>query len=330
MITDLRLLLVTLSLVPACFVGAADARAADPASVARVPFPFQYSIRAEERSAEVTFKGQRLMLYVFGTNQFKPYVRELFTLEGDNVLLDAPPDHLHHHGLMYAIRVNGVNFWEETGEPGYQIPKGLPEMGFGVSPTGVPWISFTQVVHWVTATNRAAADTAAAALLVERRALIVTVNEAQREVALEWKAQFEVGRGAERVVLAGANYHGLGLRLPPPFNRVARHWNSENAAYASGGSGDVTPAKWSAVSHKLNDRDVTVTLFAEPSPDRGIARFFTMTQPFTYLSVTQGLDQKTMEYSRGDKWELDYLLTVHSRGVTPAIMEKRYQEWTAQ
>ena len=33
---------------------------------------------------------------------------------GENLLRDAPHDHLHHHALMYGIRVNGVNFWEET------------------------------------------------------------------------------------------------------------------------------------------------------------------------------------------------------------------------
>jgi hypothetical protein len=54
-----------------------------------------------------------------------------------------------------------------------------------------------------------------------------------------------------------------------------------------------------------------------------------MVQPFTYLSVTQGLDQKPIEYSRGEKWELRYLLTVDSRGVTPAILEQRYQDWKA-
>jgi len=56
------------------------------------------------------FKDRPLLVYVFATNQLKPYVRELDALSGVNVLRDAPADHLHHHGLMYAIRVNSVNF----------------------------------------------------------------------------------------------------------------------------------------------------------------------------------------------------------------------------
>ena len=56
---------------------------------------------------EVRYKGQKILVYAFATNQFKPYVRELYTLRGENVTRDAPPDHLHHHGLMYAVYVNG-------------------------------------------------------------------------------------------------------------------------------------------------------------------------------------------------------------------------------
>ena len=69
---------------------------------------------------EVRFKGRKLLVYAFATNQFKPYVRELYTLRGENVLRDAAPDHLHHHGLMYAVCVNGINFWEERNAPGIQ------------------------------------------------------------------------------------------------------------------------------------------------------------------------------------------------------------------
>ncbi len=35
-------------------------------------------------------KGRLLLVYAFATNQFKPYVRELYTMRGENVLRDAP------------------------------------------------------------------------------------------------------------------------------------------------------------------------------------------------------------------------------------------------
>ena len=58
--------------------------------------------------------------YRYGDVPFKPYVKELFTMGGLNVLLDAPHDHLHHHGLMFAVAVDGVNFWEESPRAGRQ------------------------------------------------------------------------------------------------------------------------------------------------------------------------------------------------------------------
>ena len=39
---------------------------------------------------------------------------------------DAPSDHLHHHGLMFAVQVNEVNFWEERGTPGPDEVRNLP------------------------------------------------------------------------------------------------------------------------------------------------------------------------------------------------------------
>ncbi|MHC4656117.1 MAG: DUF6807 family protein, partial [Planctomycetota bacterium] len=54
---------------------------------------------------------------------FKPYVQQLFSPAGVNILRDAPADHLHHHALMFAVKVNGVNFWEETPTAGKQLHK---------------------------------------------------------------------------------------------------------------------------------------------------------------------------------------------------------------
>ena len=107
MITKPKLFLIVCML--AALSVFAEAQTAGAASAS----PFQSSIRPEQGTLEITWQGRRLLLYAFQTNQFKPYVREFYTLKGDNVLVDSPPDHLHHHGLMYAIRVNGVNFWEE-------------------------------------------------------------------------------------------------------------------------------------------------------------------------------------------------------------------------
>lgn len=287
---------------------------------------FESSVKPNEGVLELRYQGRRILLYAFATNQFKPYVRELYTLAGDNVLLDSPPDHLHHHGLMYAIRVNGVNFWEERDAPGWERPVRLTRPEIGRSPEGLPQASFKQVIHWVSDSNRAIADSASVALLIEQRTLTVAVNEPTGEVALNWHADFELGPSVSKVTLAGANYHGLGLRLPAPFNLVARHENSEKTPLTNLG-GQVTPARWSSVSHKLGDHEVMVAMFGRPSAGRGLPLFFTMVQPFTYLSVTQGLDKSTMEFSRGDKFSLDYLFLAYSGHKSREFLDQRYERW---
>jgi len=151
----------------------------------------------------VPFKGRKLLVYAFATNQFKPYVRELYTLRGENVLRDAPPDHLHHHGLMYAVYVNGVNFWEEKGTPGFEKHVELSLHTARIDADGLPVVSFTEIIHWLAPTNRTAPDTRVAALLLEQRTLTVTVDEKNQEVALRWDSEFQVRPSAGKVTIHG-------------------------------------------------------------------------------------------------------------------------------
>ena len=272
------------------------------------------------------FKGRPVLVYAFPTNQLKPYVRELYSLNGVNVLRDAPADHLHHHGLMYAIRVNGVNFWEEADQPGVEKSIRLLHRATGRDTHDRPQASFTHVIHWVTSRNRCLADTEPAALLIERRTITVTLDEAAGEVALRWQGAFEVGRGAEKVQLHGSAYNGLGLRLPEAFDHAARHINSANTPYTPEQKWDVTAARWSAVSHAVEGRDVMVALFSQPT-NKGEARFFTMLNPFAYLSVTQNLEKQPLEYTLGDTFAVDYLLTVYPDKKSSPFLNQRQQRW---
>lgn len=274
----------------------------------------------------IEVSGKPMLVYVFATNQFKPYVQSLYSLSGIDVLRDSPPDHLHHHGLMYAIRVNGVNFWEETGQPGIEKPVQLLDSRTDQDKQGRPEARFTQLIHWVTRDHRWTAPTTPVALLIERRTLTVTVDESAGEVALRWHAAFEVGMATNRVVLTGSNYNGLGLRLPEAFDHSALHINSEQTPYAPAQSGDVTPARWSAVSQPDLAHQPMVALFGRPSNPGG-TRFFAMLNPFAYLSVTQNLDKNPIEYRTGESFQIDYLLCVYSERKSEAFLEERYHRW---
>jgi hypothetical protein len=283
-------------------------------SAAGASSPISMDVRPGRGDLEVLFKGHKLLVYTFATNQFKPYVRELYTLRGENVLRDAPPDHLHHHGLMYAVCVNGINFWEERGTA-------------RTDANGIPLASFAEIIHWLAPTNRTAEDSRLAALLLEERTLTVTVEEKNQEVALRWESRFQVGPRTGKVTLHGPNYDGLGLRLPESFNHVARFQNSADLPYTSKNTQNVIRAGWTSVCGLMDGHDVMLVMFGCKDNARGDGIYFTMLDPFAYLSVTQGLNKQPLEYSAGDKFALTYLLTVYTENKSTEFIRRRGELW---
>ena len=288
---------------------------------------FSAEVKTNRGLVEIRFKGAKLLSYAFAADQFKPYVRELYSLGGHNVLRDAPADHLHHHGLMYAIRINGVNFWEEGDLPGHQRHVNLTGPQMGRAGNGLPQASFTELIHWVPHGEHTRTNTAPVAFLVELRTLTLTVDESKQEVALGWHQEFEAGAGANRVRLHGSDYNGIGLRLPEAWDKVARQQTSEGTAPANGGKPGAVPARWGAVASTGDEGAIQVLLFARPQGHAGKNAFFTMTEPFTYLSATQSLDKMPLEYRAGDRFRLDYLVLVYPFARTGAQIEQRYQSW---
>jgi len=289
--------------------------------------PLKIDAQPDQGLLEVRYKGKKLLVYAFATNQFKPYVRELYTLRGENVTRDAPPDHAHHHGLMYAVYINGINFWEERGAPGVQRHVGMPQKAAAIGPKGLPMASFTELIQWLSPSNPPAADPAASALLDERRTLTVTVDERNQEVALRWDSDFQVGPNAGKIKIHGPNYDGLGIRLPESFNHVAKFDNSASLPYTAQDTHDVTTARWTSVAGQMGGRDIMLIMFGRPDNPRGDTAFYTMLDPFAYLSATQGLDKQPLEYAAGDKFSLSYLLTVYSENKTRGFIVGRCDRW---
>lgn len=274
----------------------------------------------------VTYKQQKLLVYALG--KFKPYVKEVAPLGGKNILRDAPFDHLHHHGLMFAIKANGVNFWEEVAGCGSEKPVETSPWTEGKSANGQPQFTLKQTLHWLTPEDVSLPDTAKAAILIEHRTLTLTVNEAQKEVALHWKGEFEVGGKSNQVTLTGANYHGLGMRFAKELDPLAKHLNSGGAPDLNGKQ-DVSKHKWGSVSFDQPGSPATLVLFGHPSNARGDSWFFTMRTAFAYLSATQNLDKEPLVYRAGEKWQVNYLVTLYPELKTADAIIARGEKWAA-
>ena len=269
----------------------------------------------------VSHQGRPLLRYVFNPLQFKPYVAEFSAPGGRNVLRDAPADHLHHHGLMYAIKVNGLNFWEEVPGNGVQRVVATTANESGGAAT------LRQVIHWVAPQDAFLADTTPAALLIEHRTLILTVDADTRESALEWKAEFEVGRRTNEVTLTGANYHGLGMRFLQQLDAHANHSYAGRKPDLADNRQEVSSAKWAAVSFAAPNQPAAIALVPHPANARGDGAFFSMLTPFAYLAATQGLDQQPLIYHRGDKFTLRYLVLLYPEVKSTEALEARARRW---
>lgn len=270
----------------------------------------------------VRWQGQPLCVYHFGADQKKPYVRELYTLQGRNILRDSPADHLHHHALMYGIRVNGVNFWEEAGGYGLQKPVEIIRERSGENRRGMPQASFRQRLVWV------AAEADAKPLLEEQRSLMLTVDESAKEVALVWRSRFEPAPGVDQVNLEGANYHGLGMRFLQELDPLAVHWVGGENLDLSDNRQDVRPAAWGAVVFDRPGSPATIAIASSPLNGAAPAHFFSMKTPFAYLSATQNLDQEPITYAAGESWTLTHLVLLYPERKSAAFLEERVRSWS--
>ena len=256
----------------------------------------------EPTSWSFSYGPQKLLVYSFDPQKFKPYVKELDTLKGDNILRDAPFDHLHHHALMYGIKVNGINFWEEV--PGNGVEKVIrtsqPGPGRNDAGRGAEAIRAGPALGRARRT-RSCRTPRAVALLVERRTLTLR----HRPSATGSRARMEIGvpgrdedqrRHPERRQLPRA---GPAL-LAGASIRLAQHLNSGGQPDLSGRSRTCPRPLGRGLRSTRRASRPPWPCSAIRANARGDASSSPWSRPFAYLSATQGLDKEPLIYHRGD------------------------------
>jgi hypothetical protein len=230
---------------------------------------------------------------------------------------------------MYGIKVNGINFWEETTGCGVQKAVESPPPEILQNPAGLPQARVVQVLYWLAPEDAFIPNTNAPALLIERRTLTLTLDPQQRETSVHWKSQFEIGPRTNVVTLTGTDYHGLGMRFLQELDPLAMHLTPEGQPDLSDSRQDVAPHRWEAVTFDNPGKPATIVLFGAPGNARGDSRFFAMKTPFAYLSATQGLDQEPLVYRRGDHFELNYLVALYPELKSTEALDERDRQWNA-
>jgi len=271
--------------------------------------------------------GKPILTYSYTPGRYKPYVKVLATLDGRNVLRDAPADHLHHHALMFAIRVNGLNFWEEIAGSGIQLPVQTTPIAPESAGPGISRARLLQTLHWVAPESAFLPDTLPKALLVERRSLQLIVDETQGEIALEWRSEFEVGPAQPEVTLGGSSYFGLGARFLAELDDSATHFTPDGPLDLSNQRQDVSQHPWVAVTFDPSKTPAIFAILGHPRNPAGLPKYFSMKSPFAYLSATEGLDRQPRILRRGDRYVLQHLVILASSALNAERLNARHQRW---
>ncbi len=274
----------------------------------------------EAEGAVLQIDSQVLVRYWYESVPYKPYVRELYSPAGVNVVRDNVPDHLHHHALMYAVAVDGVNFWEEQQQPGVQKNLGVGDVVV-VGDTKVAGLK--QKLDWINPrTNEV--------LLKEQRKIWVRLIKSDGTTLLTWEAKLSVPAGKDSATLSGSHYFGLGMRFVQSMDAIGKFSNAdgkEGKIYR--GEERLVDSDWCAYSAAVDGKPVTVAMFGHRSNPRYPTTWFTMAKPFAYMSATLNLHAEPLKIPVGEPLDLRYAVAVWDGHVDSDAIESLYEKWGA-
>jgi len=267
--------------------------------------------------------GQRyVLIYHFrGGAALKPYIQVLSSPAGVQILRDSPSDHQHHHALMFATAVDGVDFWGEVGQGfGKELHRSFVISKWTIR-DNVDRAGFVEQLDWVGPASKKP-------LLAEARTLKVFNAPDLGATLIEWQSTLQTPPGKKTAVLTGDHYFGLGMRFLQSMDTGGRFFNADDKpGEIVRGDERLTPVKWCAYTAKADGKPVTVAVFDHPANLRHPAKMFTMTKPFAYLSATRNERKEPITIKAGKPLDLRYGVAVWDGEVDKKAVEKLYQRW---
>jgi hypothetical protein len=277
-------------------------------------------------TVSVSYDNGPVFRYCHAGASKKPYVDRLFSPAGVQVLRDSPHDHKHHHALMFATAVDGVDFWSETPGCGKQKPRSLDVINGG-PPDGTQRAGFSEKLDWM-------GPRSSKPLLVESREVCelrdggLDALPTLGATLIEWRSSLQTPPGKRTVVLTGSHYFGLGIRFVQSMDADGRFFNADDKqGEIVRGDERLTPVKWCAYTAKADGKPVTVAIFDHPENLRYPAKMFTMSTPFAYLSATRNEWKEPITIKTGKPLDLRYGVAVWDGAVDKKTVEQLYQRW---
>jgi hypothetical protein len=274
------------------------------------------SVADDGTSLTVRHHQAVVIRYRYGAKLFKPYVAELRLPDGRNLLRDSPADHIHHHALMFAWNVDGVEFWGEAGQVGRQVHRAFKGLKPGATSDRAVIV---ESLDWVGPDGKTV-------LLREHRTITTYADSTPADRLIAWQSDL-VGADPKRdVTITGRSYLGLGARFRVPMDRGARFATAKGQTDVKRVNG--SKARWCAITGNVEpDKPITFAMLDDPKNPRHPAKWFAMNKPFAYLSATIGLEGKPFVLKAGQHLVVRYGVAAWARPAGPERVEHAYRAW---
>ncbi|MCX8065102.1 MAG: PmoA family protein [Candidatus Hydrogenedentes bacterium] len=260
-------------------------------------------LEVANNTVEISAGGKKICIYKYKEVPFKPYIKEFYTPSGLQILEDAPPDHLHHHGIMFAVSVNGVNFWEEkANSSGMQAHLDFNLIN-PIDLTGkINYSVFCEELDWNAPDGKV--------LIKEAREIRCGYWSQKTANVIFWKTNLK-NPSNDKVELGGNHYFGLGVRLlTTPIEKVKIITNFEENLENVRGDEYLRTSPWCALTLENEKGSFSVLLVDLKSSVRYPARWFTMRVPFVYVSATRNLWKENLVIPPGGEATFETAIVV--------------------
>jgi hypothetical protein len=276
----------------------------------------EYQIVSDAFNVMIYAGEKELLLYKQAKNAHKPYVRELLTPGGVNVLLDSPSDHKHHHGLMFACRVDGINFWEETNQSGYEVSEDYKEV-LTTDEQG----RFIVRINWMNAAKNQV-------FMSEIRSVAAEHITSEETNLFTWQSIFSAPENKSAVTLSGAHYNGLGMRFPRSMDKDGQFVTAGNkTGEIFRGEERLITDDWCAYYSQVDGRKVTVAMLGSPENPRSPTTWFTMKVPFAYMAATMRLHEEPYILESDEPLTLTYGIALWDGHVEQQKIGETFTLW---
>lgn len=275
-------------------------------------------VNSEPGQIRIKHGTQAILTYQHTPGAFKPYVKELYSPNGRNILLDSPSDHVHHHGLMLAYNADGINFWEENPQCGFQIQQqGLSLWSETVEPKRSAGLSCD--INWQAPAKQV--------VLQETRSIEAHAGRGIEVNLVTWTSRLRGARPGQDVQLTGSHYFGLGMRFVRAMDKTGTFINAKgDPGTVFRGDERLARGRWCAYQVDLDGQEVTVAMFDHPENPRP-ATWFTMKTPFAYLAATLNLHEEPYGLAAGDSLSLHYGVAVWDGRPNAQDIEEQFRHW---